>query len=148
MIKVGTHHVLNRLLTVLHRSLPMYLTYASPWTQRGDEQALATLRHIVEDQKQLANRVAQYILQNHGPIEIGEYPIEFLDTHDLSLDFLLTKLVEYQKKDIAALERCVAQLQSDRQAAALAEEALGAARGHLESLQDLADRLAKSSSTG
>ncbi len=147
MIKAGTHHVLNRLLTILYRSLPMYLTYASPWTRPGDEQAVATLKHVVDDQKQLADRIAQYIMQNHGPIELGEYPIEFLDTHDLSLDFLLTRLVDYQKRDVAGLEQCAASLQSDRPAAALAEEALGAARGHLESLQELADRLAKSSAT-
>jgi len=141
MTKLGTYHALNRLLTILYRSLPTYLTYASPWTHGGDEKALATLRHIVEDQKQLAARVAQQIL-NIGPTEIGEYPIEFLDTHDLSLDYLLKLLVQYQKKDVAAIERCVADLAGDRHAAALAEEALGAARGHLESLEELSGQTA------
>lgn len=147
MIKIGTYHVLNRLLTVLYRSLPTYLTYAAPWTHRGDDPALATLENIVADQRQLAARIAQYILDHHGPIETGEYPIEFLDVHDLSLDFLLTKLVEYQKKDVATLEQCVQALQGDRHAAVLAEEALGSARGHLETLQEQADRLAKTSSS-
>jgi hypothetical protein len=141
MTKLGTYHALNRLLTILYRSLPMYLTFASPWTHRGDEKALATLRHIVEDQKQLAARVAQQVL-NIGPTEIGEYPIEFLDTHDLSLDYLLKLLVGYQKRDVAAIELCVADLAGDRPAAALAEEALGSARGHLESLEELSGQTA------
>jgi hypothetical protein len=139
----GIHHTLNRLLTTLHRSLPMYLTYACPWTHRGDERAVTALKSIVENQKELAGRVAQFILSRHETIEMGEYPIEFLDTHDLSLDYLLTRLVEFQKRDVAAIERCVAELQKDRQAAALAEEALGAARGHLETLEELVGQAAR-----
>lgn len=146
MSDLGIYQALNRLLTVLYRSLPMYLTYASPWINRGDERAVAALKHIVEDQKQMATRVAQCIMQHHGPIELGEYAIEFLDMHDLSLDFLLTMLVEYQKRDVATIEQCVAALHADRQAAQLAEEALGAARGHLETLEELAGQLSKTNS--
>jgi len=139
MTKLGTYHALNRLLTILYRSLPLYLDYACPWTYRGDEKAVATLRNIVAGQKQLSTRVAQAVMAL-GPTEIGEFPIEFLDMHDLSLDFLVKKLIEYQKKDIAALEQCAAELAPDRKASALADEALGAARGHLESLEDLASQ--------
>ncbi len=131
---------LNRLLTIIYRSLPMYLTQACPWTHRGDEKAVAALARIVDEQKQLATRVAEFILEHHGPIEMGEFPLDFPDTHDLSLDYLLTKLVICQKNDIAALERCAADLQKDRAATALAEEALGAAKGNLETLEELAKK--------
>ena len=63
--------------------------------------------------------------------------MEFTDTHDLSLDYLLGKLAFYQKQDIAAIEQCVPDLAGDPQGRALAEEALGTARGHLESLEEL-----------
>jgi hypothetical protein len=146
MSQLGTLHVLNRLLTVFYRSLPMYLTYASPWIHRGDEEAMAALRHIVEDQKQLSARIAQYLLAHHGPIEMGEYPPDFPDMNDLSLDFLITRLVACQKHDVAVIEQCVAELQGDRQAATLAEEALGAARGHLETLEELTSQVANAGS--
>jgi hypothetical protein len=145
MTKIGTHQALNRLLTIVYRSLPMYLAHACPWIGRGDEKAVAALGHIVEDQKRLSNRIAGYILETHGTIETGEYPIDFLDTHDLSLDYLITKLVGCQKDDVAAIERCAADLAGDREAAALAEEALGAARGQLETLEELAGQVAKTS---
>jgi hypothetical protein len=144
MSKLGTYQALNRLLTILYRSLPMYLTYAHPWTHRGDEKALAILRHIADEQQQMASRIAQHILDHHGPIETGEYPIDFLDMHDLSLDFLITRLVQFQKNDVAAIEQCVAQLKADRQSAALAEEALGASRAQLETLEELAEQFSKS----
>jgi hypothetical protein len=142
MDKLGTYQALNRLLTIIYRSLPMYLTYACPWTHRGDEKAVATLSHIVDDQKQLSNRIAEHILRL-GPIDMGEYPLDFPDTHDLGLDYLIIKLVQCQKNDVAALEHCVVDLKGDRTAAALAEEALGAARGHLESLEELAVEVAR-----
>jgi hypothetical protein len=144
MSKLGTYQVLNRLLTILYRSLPMYLTYAHPWTHRGEEKALAALQHIADEQKQMAGRIAQYILDHHGPIEMGEYPIDFLDMHDLSLEFLITRLVQCQKNDLAAIEQWVVELKADRQATMLAEEALGAARAQLESLQELAEQFSKS----
>jgi hypothetical protein len=143
MEKARTYDVLNRLLTIVYRSLPMYLSYACPWTQRGDERAVAALARIVDDQKQLSTRIAQYVMQHYGPTEIGEYPVDFLDTHDLALDFLIKKLVECQKRDVEATEQCVAALHADRQATALSEEALGAARGHLETLEELAAELSK-----
>ncbi|MBI3836741.1 MAG: hypothetical protein HY288_02240 [Planctomycetia bacterium] len=146
MSKLGTYQALNRLLTILYRSLPMYLTYAHPWTHRGEEKALTNLRHIADDQKQMAGRIARHILDHHGPIETGEYPIDFLDMHDLSLDFLITRLVQCQKNDVAAIEQCVAELRADRQAGVLAEEALGAARGQLEALEELAEQFANPAS--
>ena len=138
MATSGVYDALNRLLTILYRSLPMYLTFASPWTHHGDDKAVAALKHIVEEQKRLANRIANHIMEYYGRVDLGEYPPDFPDTHDLSLDYLVRKLVLCQKRDIAAIERCVAALAPDRKAAALAEEALGAARGHLETLEELA----------
>ena len=142
----GIYDAINRLLTVLERSLPIYLSYAKPWTRKGDQKATTALAHIVEDQQKLAARATELVLEL-GPTNQGEYPNEFYDVHDLSLDFLLSKLVEFQKLDVTTLQRCAEQLRSDRQAAEVADEALGAARGHLETLEELAADLGKSSST-
>jgi hypothetical protein len=146
MATAAVYQALNRLLTILYRSLPMYLTDACPWTSGGDEKATAALRHIVDDQRRLAQRIAEHILAHYGRVDMGEYPIDFPDTHDLSLDYLLGKLVQCQKNDVAAIEACIPGLQPDRKAVALAEEALGSARGHLETLEELAAQFSKPSS--
>jgi len=143
MSQVGIYNALNRLLTTIYRSLPMYLTYASPWTHRGDERATETLERIVEDQRQLSTRIAQYIMDHYGPVDLGDYPLDFPDTHDLAFDYLVCKLAACQRADVAAIEAAAAELQGDRQAAALAEEALGSARAHLETLEELAEQAAK-----
>jgi hypothetical protein len=145
MTNARAYAVLNRLLTIVYRSLPMYLTDASPWIHAGDEKPLKALRRIVDEQQQLSNRIANHIMEHYGPANPGEFPPAFPDTHDLSLDYLMGKLVICQKRDVEAIERCVAALVSDRRGQALAEEALGSARGHLETLEELASEFCKPS---
>src|SRR5688572_16303229 len=113
--------VLNRLLAILNRSLPMYLNDATPWTHPGDEQAAQTLQRIVEDQRRDLNRLAEFIIERSGRIDPGQWPMEYTDLNFLSLDYLLHELVRHQQQDIAQIERCVSFLSQDRAARELAE---------------------------
>jgi bacterioferritin (cytochrome b1) len=128
---------LNQLLAIEHRSFPMYLTDASPWTHEGDERATEALKNIVLDQRASAQQIVEAILQLGGRFELGEYPMEYTDTHFLSLDFLLKELLRYQRRDIAAIERIIGALSGHHQARELAEETLGSERAHLEALEGL-----------
>ena len=98
--------ILNRLLAIVYRSLPMYLAEAGPWTHAGDEQAVRVLRAILTDARHYSQRIAEVILAHRGALDLGEFPMEFTDLNLLSLDFLLTELVRCQRRDIAAIESC------------------------------------------
>lgn len=135
--KNRTCQLLNDLLTIEYRSFAMYLTDACPWTHHGDEKATQTLENIVADQKAMVQRIAEFILDSGGRIETGEYPMEFTDTHFLSLDFLVKELLRCQRHDLAAVERIAAELGQARAARELAEETLGMERAHLEALEAL-----------
>jgi len=135
--KTRKFDLLNRLLAIQYRSFPMYLTAACPWTHQGDEKATAALGNIVADQKAMVQRIGEFILDSGGRVETGEYPMEFTDTHFLSLDFLLKELVRYQRGDVAAIEHIVSELADDRAVRELAEETLGMERAHLEALESL-----------
>jgi hypothetical protein len=128
---------LNHLLVIVYRSFPMYLADASPWTRRGDDRARRVLEHVVADERMYAGRITDLLLDRRSLAGFGEYPMAFTDTHDLSLDYLINELIHYQKQDIAGIERCVAALTRDPEGRAIAEEVLGNARGHLESLEEL-----------
>jgi hypothetical protein len=132
--------VLGRLFRILNRTLPMYLAGADPWRRAGDEAMANALAAVVADQRLYAGRIAEAILQERGRFDSGDYPMEFTEYNMLSLDFLLTAMIRHQKQDIAAIERCVANLAGSLPFQVLAEEVLGNARGHLESLQDLVAR--------
>ena len=133
----STIQVLNHLLAIHARSLATYLSYAQPEWHRGDEVARETLRSIVDDQKATVDRLGEMILEHNGTVLGNAFPMAFTNYHDLSFDFLCRKLIEHQRRDIIAIERCVRELSSSIFARAVAEEALGAAKAHLELLLKL-----------
>ena len=98
---------------------------------------MQTIEEIVAGQDALAERVSEHIFESGGLPDHGEFPIEFTDTHDLEIDFLIQEAIGYQKQDIADLEECVDALRLAPAAQSLAAEALGMAKGHLESLEEL-----------
>lgn len=128
---------LNRLVAIHNRSLARYLASARPWTRPGDEAAMTVLRLMAADQLKTVDRLAGLILELGGRVQMGEFPMDFTSLHDLNVDYLLQRVVAGHKRDIAAIEECVDELRLAPLARALAEESLGAAKGHLDSLQEL-----------
>ena len=129
--------VLDRLLQTLCRSLPMYLQEAKPWIRRDEHPAEAAMDHLAADQRTLAERVAEAILEHGGRPEMGRFPLEFAATNDLSVDFLLQKVVDRQRQDIATIEQCVDALAEAPLPKSLAEEIQGNAPAHLDILEEL-----------
>lgn len=121
----------------------MYLSYAQPSWHRGDDRAREILELIVQDQQAMSDRIVDLIQDANGVMDFGVFAMEFTGYHDLSFSFLLQKLIEQQVKDLSAIERCIGELESHPLAKAVAEESLGAAKGHLESLQELSRPVAK-----
>jgi hypothetical protein len=137
MSDATTTRLLNHLVAIHNRSLPVYLTYAAPAWHDGEEAAKETMRLIAADQRETAERLAAMIIENGATVNNGEFPIYYTGYHDLSFDFLLKEIIKEQKEDIVTIERIVAKLSLVPLAKALAQETLGAAKGHLESLIEL-----------
>src|SRR3954469_22015670 len=127
--------VLNRVLEILERSFPQYLRYARPYIPPGRENIMQTIEQIVAGQDALAERVSRHIFESSGLPDHGDFPIEFTDTHDLAIDYLLLEAIDCMKQDVADLEECVDALRLAPAAQSLASEALGMTKGHLELLQ-------------
>jgi hypothetical protein len=132
-----TIDTLNRVLVLLQKPFPQYLRYARPYIPAGREAVLETINDIVTCQDGLAERIEHFIFEAGGLPDPGRFPIEFTDTHDLDIDFLIREAIGYQKEDIANLEECVERLRLAPAAQSLTSEALGMAKGHLESLEEL-----------
>src|SRR5215212_501243 len=130
-----TISVLNRVLEILERSFPQYLRYARPYIPPGRENIMRTIEQIVAGQDALAERVSEHIFESSGLPNHGDFPIEFTDTHDLSIDFLLQEATDCMKQNIGDLEECVDALRLAPAAQSLAAEALGMTKGNLELLQ-------------
>jgi hypothetical protein len=138
MLGDSTIKVLNRLVEIHARSLPRYLSYASPTWHLGDEQARQVLADVAAGQQATVDRLGEMILEGGGVVQGSGFPMVFTAYHDLSFEFLLQKLLELQRRDVQLIEDCVRKLPPGSPASAVAEESLGAARAYLESLEELA----------
>jgi hypothetical protein len=96
------------------------------------------IQAIVTDQNGIVDRVSQMLVDADFPPRAGEFPMEYTDKHDLSIDYLLLAAVGYQQQDIAAIAKMVEALRTAPAAKSLAEEALGMTKGHLDTLEELA----------
>ena len=137
MSQPATHLLLNRLLAIVGRSFPQYLQYSRPYVPPGRGSVMETIDGIVADQDGIVERLSQMISDDATPPRFGEFPMEYTDLHDLNIDFLMRAAVKYQEQDIASIAAIAEQLQLAPAAQSLAEEALGMAKGHLDSLQEL-----------
>ncbi len=129
--------VLNRLLHVLCRALPMYLADARPWSRPEHGAAQKALDLLVADRRDDARRVSEAVLELGGQPDPGVFPMDFAAMNDLSLEFLLRKVIEGQHRDIAAIRQCAAELSGVPRLWDLAADILGNAIGHAEILEEL-----------
>lgn len=130
-------HLLNRLLAIMCRSFPQYMRYARPHVPAGRGEELEALEAIALDEDVMAERISRVIIDAGALPRTGEFPMEFTDLHDLDVDYLVKIAVRYQEQDVAAIQGLVDRLQTAPAAKALAEEALGLSKGHLDSLYEL-----------
>ena len=140
MSSLDTNAVLNRLLVLHHRSLPAYLSYAIPWLHRDNEAAQEVLQSIAADHRALVNRLGELIVDGNGIVIYGGFPLPYTALHDLSLDYLVTRLVQFEEQLIPQISQCADQLRMNPAAQAVALESLGEAKAHLQALEELTQR--------
>ncbi len=128
---------LNRLVMLHGKSLPVYLSYARPYELRGDEKAVATLNAIAKAHQAMVDRLAKLIEEEDGAVINGDFPIYFTGLHDLSYEYLTKEMVALQKRDIHSIEEAANDLRLAPMARALADEALGEAKAHLDALEEI-----------
>jgi hypothetical protein len=132
-----TIDLLNRMHTILYRSLPIYASYARPWSDATREESLHTLDRIVEHQKKMCDRLCTMVLELGGAIEYGHFPMSFTALHDVSFDHIVKIMLERQHKEVVAFSRIADALRLAPVAQALALEAVGESKAHLDMLQEL-----------
>lgn len=137
MPKVTVNDLLNHVMVMHERSLPMYLAYAAPFVGHGDEAASEVLSQVVTDQRYLVDKIGDYLIDQNHAVGHGHWPMDFTSLHDVSLAFLLVEITRLQKQLVADLTHYADKLVKFPAAKALVQEALGMAKGHLESLEEV-----------
>ena len=132
----STIQTLNRLLALHASTLPAYLVSAPPHRGHGDERVWDAVRRICDDQALMTDKIADLVEELGGTPNMGEFPMEFTGMHDLSMDYMAREVLKRQKRETGLIEELSARLDPGSRAKALAQEALGAAKAHVESLDD------------
>src|SRR5262245_8392920 len=104
MNSASVHQVLNRLYILHHRSLAAYLEYAAPWAKNGEVRSLEVLHGVSADHRSLAARLATLIIDLDGGVNHGAFPLSYTGLHDLGFSFLLTQLIQEQRRMVRAIE--------------------------------------------
>jgi hypothetical protein len=129
--------ILNRLLVIHSRSLAMYLRDACPWARPQDSAAQDVLNSIIASNTEFADRFGEMVIADGGAAAHGEFPMQFTALHDCALSYLIGMVRDAQANDIRLISDCVDKLDDDPLAKALAQESLGAARAHLDALDEV-----------
>ena len=128
---------LNCLHAIHCQSLPVYLDATSPWYGPESANAQTPVAQIIRDQKEMASRIGARILES-GITPYRGVPEDFTWLNDLSLEFLVGKLLQHQQQDVEKIDDITTEIgHHDVMAKALADEALGMAKGHLQSLTEM-----------
>lgn len=114
----------------------MYLESAPPHRGLGEDKTWEVLRHIIDDQKLMVDKIADQVEALDGTPNMGEFPMEFSGFHDLSMDFIVQQVLKRQRDEASMIEKLAEQLDAGSQARALAQESLGAAKAHIQSLEE------------
>jgi hypothetical protein len=99
---------------------------------------MEALQFIIEDQERTVDRLNELILAGSGSVKYGEFPMAFTGLHDLSLAYLLGQMIERQKVMVQQIATICERLANEPMAQAVAQEILGQAKAHLESMQEAA----------
>jgi hypothetical protein len=127
----------NHILAIYGRSLPLYLDYAQPWQGRETKPAIETLHQIAANERGMAERIGEAIVDAGYLPDRGEFPMAFTGWHDLAAAFLVDKAIERQRHDLRELEQYAKSLPGEP----LVQEAFGMAQGHLDALEEAAGKL-------
>ncbi|GIW94192.1 MAG: hypothetical protein KatS3mg110_2233 [Pirellulaceae bacterium] len=128
--------LLNRIFALEQFSLANYLMDAHPWVHRGDERLVEVVRAIARDQQEYAEQVGRWIVEHEASLAPACYPMRYTAFNDVSIEFLMDRLVEEQRHIVEELERLVPELQGTGEPYELAQQILGSEKAHLENLQE------------
>lgn len=135
MLSAPDQYVLNEMMVLHGRALAVYLTYAEPWDGTSNHEGVDIIREIAESHLAYTDEVGEMLLGNDIEVYYGEFPIAYTGYHDLSIEFMLNKLVTSEKATIDRLLNTIERAEDDL-VRAVAERSLGASQAHLQELEE------------
>jgi hypothetical protein len=143
MIDARTQALLQDIVRRASRSMLQYVGESYPWAADGEAELLAKVRAVIDEEEQAIESFAAFLRKKRiGIPYLGSYPEIFTHINYVSLDYLMPRLMGWQRSWVGILERD-ASLINDSEAKAEVEKLLAAARNHLQALEQMSATHAK-----
>jgi rubrerythrin len=138
VIDSQTYAQLSEIVRRESRTLLQYVGDSYPWITPAEQEVLAQIRTMIEEQKQGIAELVRFILRNHqSPPYIGSYPANFTSLSFVSLDHLIPLLAAHEGTDLNHLESQLSTL-ADVDAKEIIKRIVENNRRHVETLRSLA----------
>jgi hypothetical protein len=138
VIDAPTQVLLQDVLRRNSLALLQYIRDAFPWTRLEEQEAWPKLRQVVEEDAHGLAELAGFLTRRRVPLPyVGTFPADFTSINFVSLDFILPRLLEEQRREVAALGGDVARV-TDPEAREQLGRLLDLKRRHLPVLEGLA----------
>jgi hypothetical protein len=120
------------------RSLLQYVKDAYPWITPAEQQVLAQIQAMTEEERQgVAELVRFLISRRRPPPYLGTFPASFTSLSFVSLDHLIPLLVDNERKELERLEREIHEM-TDPEPKQFVQKIIANKTWHLETLRSLA----------
>lgn len=143
MIDARTQALLQDIVRRATRSMLQYVGEAYPWAGDGQADGLVKVQAVVAEEEQAVEGLAAFLRKKRiGIPYLGSYPENFTHLNYVSLDYLMPRLLAWQRSWVGILEKDAA-LIADAEGKAEVEKLVAVARRHLDELEKTATALAK-----
>jgi len=143
MIDARTQALLQDIVGRASRSMLQYAGESYPWTADGDAELLAKVQAVIAEEEEAVERLAAFLRKHRiGIPYLGSYPEKFTHLNYVTIDYLLPRLLDWQRSWVVILERD-AGLIRDAETKAQVNCLVAVARRHLNELEKIAASHAK-----
>jgi hypothetical protein len=137
VIDAPTQALLQGVLRRESLSLLQYIRDAFPWTSLEEHDAWRQLREVVDEDTRAIADLGRFLARRRVPLPyIGQFPTDFTSINFVALDWVVRRLTDLQRHEVATLEADAAG-RADLESRAALQKLLDVKRRHLLVLQGL-----------
>lgn len=135
MVDARTQALLQDIVRRASRSMLQYVGESYPWAGDGEVQLLTQVQAVIAEEERAVEGLATFLRKRRiGIPYLGSYPENFTNLNYVSIDYLLPRLLDWQRSWVGILERDAAEI-TDAEAKAEVNELVATARRHLDGLE-------------
>jgi hypothetical protein len=136
-MNAASHETLGQLAALGTSSLLQYIAQSGTWASPASKDALAAVVALADEERDATSRFVRFLQKKRFRLPpLGVYPSQFTTMNFVTVDYLTPLLIKEHVKEIAAIERLLAQI-DDEEIRGMTQSYLEMKRRHLQVLEAL-----------